>query len=58
MRLLLTPMFVPCRHVEQYWYEVVKPILAAEGLGAQRPNINPLLEYMERTWIGMIFACR
>ncbi len=45
MRLLLTPMFVPLRHVLDYWNDVVKPLITFEEL-------DPLINYMEYTWLG------
>ena len=38
-------MFVPCRHVERYWREVVRPMISFQELG-------PVVDYMQRTWIG------
>jgi hypothetical protein len=45
VRLMLTAMFVPIRHVEKYWHDVVKPMVTSEVL-------LPLIDYMDRTWIG------
>ncbi len=42
---MLTAMFVPIRHVEKYWHDVVKPMVTSEVL-------LPLIDYMDRTWIG------
>ncbi len=38
-------MFVPIRLVEKYWYDVVKPLVTREDL-------QLLIDYMERIWIG------
>jgi hypothetical protein len=38
-------MFVPVRHVLNYWSDVVKPMITYEEL-------KPIVDYMERVWTG------
>jgi hypothetical protein len=47
VRALLTPMFVPCRHVIQFWRDVVRPM-------ATDDRLLPILGYMEKVWIGKL----
>ena len=45
VRLMMTPMFAPPQYTMKFWHEVIKPLITREELA-------PVMDYVERTWIG------